>query len=150
MAERIAWVTAVVLVGTAAFFVGQEIGGQSATQRRAQASQQFFAERGGQGAGMAQGVGAPQGAPGFPGGGQGVMGTVERVEGDQLIITTLDGTSVTVKLADGGTVRKQVEGQLSDAQPGERVVAMGERSGDTVEASTLQIGGGFGGARPGQ
>ncbi|NTU81138.1 MAG: hypothetical protein HGA45_17440 [Chloroflexales bacterium] len=152
MAERIVWVVAVVLVGAAAFFVGQQMGVQSGMQRRAQATQQFFAERGGQGAGAAQsggpGAGALQGTPGIPGRGQGVMGTVERVEGDQIIITTFDGTSVTVRLAKGGSVRKQVDGQLSDVQPGERVVVIGARDGDTVEATSVQVGGGFGGGRP--
>ncbi len=148
MGERIVWVIAVVLVGAAAFFGGQQVGVQSGAQRRNQAAQQFFADRGGPGA---QGgtPGAPGGAPGAPGG-RGTVGTVDKVTGDTLIIKAADGTSVTVRLAQGGTVRKQVDGQLADAQPGERVVVAGTRNGDTIEATNVQLGvaggaGGFGG-----
>ena len=138
MTERIVWLLAVVLVGAAAFFGGQQSGAQSGAQRSSQNRQQFFADRGGPNA---------QGTPGAaaPGRGQGTMGTVDRVEGDQIFMKAADGTSVTVRLAQGGTVRKQVDGQISDVQPGERIVVVGTRNGDTIEATNVQVGGNFGG-----
>lgn len=147
MTERIVWVVAVALVGGAAFFGGRQVGFDAGQQSRAQAAQRFFNERGGQGGGGVPGQ-PGQGAPGLPGG-QGVTGLVERVEGDRIVIATPNGTSVTVHLAANVQVRKQVDGQLSDVTVGERIVAIGTRNGDTVEATAVQIGGAFGGGRGG-
>jgi hypothetical protein len=49
-----------------------------------------------------------------------------------------------VPLAANGTVRKQVDGQLSDITIGAQVVAIGTQNGDTFQATSIQIGG-FGG-----
>ena len=150
--ERIAWVVAVVAVGGVAFFGGQQLGFRSGQENRAQATQQFFAERGGQ-SGAQAGAGGAQAAPGgqggFPGGGQNVAGVVESVSGNTLVVTTADGTKQTVALAADGTVRRQVEGTIGDIKVGERVVALGQRDGDTFTARVVQIGQ-FGGPRPTQ
>jgi hypothetical protein len=133
--ERIAWIIAVLLVGGAAFFGGRQLGVQAGQEARQQSAQQFFAQRGGNG-------------PGGPGGrGGAVTGTVESVSGNSVVIATQDGTKVTVTLAQGGQVRKQVDGTLADVKQGDRVVAFGARSGDTLEAQAIQLGGlpgGFG------
>jgi hypothetical protein len=55
-----------------------------------------------------------------------------------------------VQLAADGKVRKQVDGQLSDVTVGAQVVAIGTQSGDTFQATSIQLGGfggGFGGGR---
>jgi hypothetical protein len=143
--ERIAWIVAVALVGGAAFFGGQQLGFQSGQQSRAQAAQQFFAQRGG-GPGGPGGQGEQAGA----GRGQNIAGVVDSVSGNTIVVTTVDGSKVNVALADGGTVRKQVDGQVGDIKPGERVVAIGALSGDTFQATVLQLGAGRPGAGAGQ
>jgi hypothetical protein len=141
--ERMIWAVALVLVGGAAFFGGQQLGVEQGIQRRGQAAQEFFAQRGGQG-------GAPGGAPG-QGGNRNlarVSGVVEQNNGASMIVSLSDGTKVTVALAADGVVRRQVDGQLSDLRVGETVLALGARTGDSMQASMIQIGGPLG--APGQ
>jgi len=126
--ERIVWIVALVLVAGAGFFSGQAIGVRADEQNRAQAAQQFFGQRGGQG-----------GQGGFRGGG--TAGTVSDVSGNTITITTRNGQTVKVQLAADGTVRKQVDGQLSDIKTGEQIVAFGTQNGDTFQATAIQIGG---------
>jgi hypothetical protein len=139
--ERIVWIAALLLIAGLGFYSGQTVGVRAGEQNRAQATQAFFSQRGG-----AQGGGQ--------GGGQGgVNGTVSAVSGNTITITTRNGQTTTVQLAADGKVRKQVDGQLSDITVGAQVVAIGMQSGDTFQATSLQIGGfggGFGGGRNAQ
>ena len=64
-----------------------------------------------------------------------------KVDLPTVTITTRNGQTATVQLATGGTVYKQVDGQLSDIKPGEQIVAFGTQNGNTFQASTIQIGG---------
>lgn len=145
--ERIVWVVALLLVAGVGFYSGQIIGGRQAAQNRAQAAQQFFNQRGGgQGGQGGQGAGGAGGA--FRGGG--MAGTVSEVSGNTITMTTRNGQTVKVQLAADGTVRKQVDGQLSDIKAGDQIVAAGTQNGDTFAATSIQIGGfggGFGGGR---
>ncbi|HEU5086912.1 MAG TPA: hypothetical protein VFT99_05685 [Roseiflexaceae bacterium] len=131
--ERIVWIVALLVVAGAAFYGGQQFGVMRGRQERAQAASTFFGGRGGQAT-----------AGGFAG--RGVNGTVSAISGNSITITARDGSTVTVQLAQGGVVRKQTEGQLSDIKTGDVVTAIGTRNGDTITASAIQIGGGFGGA----
>lgn len=142
--ERIVWIIAVLVVGAAAFFGGQQLGASSAQQRRSQAAQQFFAQRGGNAQGGQ--------TAGGPGGGQAVAGTVKQVNGQQIVVSTMDGAELTVTLAADATLRKQVDAQLSDIAVDERIVVFGTRDGNNVTANNIQIGGfgGAGGPPPGQ
>ncbi|NNJ10909.1 hypothetical protein EKD04_011255 [Chloroflexales bacterium ZM16-3] len=136
--ERILWVVAVLLVGGAAFFGGRQMGVVAGQDSRTAAQQQFFAQRGG---GQA-GAGAQT-----PGGrGQGVSGTVETIDGSTVSLKLNDGSTVKVSLAADGVVRHQVDGTIADIKVGERVVAIGTQSGDTLTASSIQVGAAFGGA----
>ncbi len=139
--ERIVWIVALLVVAGAAFYGGQQFGVMRGRQERAQAASTFFGGRGGQGGNFQGGQGT---AGGFAG--RGVNGTVSAVSGDSITITARDGSTVTVQLAQGGVVRKQTEGQLSDIKTGDVITAIGTRNGDTIAASAIQIGGGFGGA----
>jgi phytoene dehydrogenase-like protein len=65
------------------------------------------------------------------------------------VLPTRNGQTMKVELAANGTVRKQVDGQLSDVTTGEQIVAIGTQSGDTFQATSIQIGG-FGGQGGGQ
>ena len=128
--ERIVWIVALLLVAGLGLYSGQTIGVQAGEQNRTQATQQFFSQRGGQ-----------------SGQGGGVTGTVSTVSGNTVTITTRAGQTVKVQLAAGATVRKQVDGQLSDITPGEQIVVFGAQNGDTLQATSIQIGGQAGGGR---
>jgi len=137
--ERIIWVIALLLVAGLGFYSGRAIGVQAGEQQQAQAAQQFLGQRGGSQGG---GQGAGQGAGGFRGGSGGLAGTVSSVSGNTITIATRNGQTTLVQLAADGTVRKQVDGQLSDIKPGEQIVALGTQNGNTFQASSIQIGGG--------
>jgi len=77
-----------------------------------------------------------------------MAGTVSEVSGNTITITTRNGQTAKVQLADNGTVRKQVDGQLSDIKQGDQIVAVGTQNGDTFQATNIQIGQ-FGGGAPG-
>ena len=69
---------------------------------------------------------------------------MNEVAGNTISITTRNGQTMKIELAANGTVRKQVDGQISDITTGEQIVAMGTQNGDTFQATSIQIGG-FGG-----
>jgi hypothetical protein len=73
-----------------------------------------------------------------------VAGVVDSVSGSGVVIKTQDGSTITIALAEGGTVRKQVDGTLAEITPGERIIALGQRNGETFQANVIQVGGGFG------
>ena len=50
-----------------------------------------------------------------------VRGTIEKVDGDQLLIKSRDGTDLTVKLADNARVTAVVKASLADVKPGSYV-----------------------------
>ena len=150
--ERIVWIVALLVVAGAGFYSGQIVGARTGESNRAQAAQQFFGQRGGggQGGGQFGGGGGGQGGAGggfARGNGGGVAGTVSAVSGNTITVTTRNGESTKIQLAGDGTVRKQVNGQLSDITPGEQIVAFGAQSGDTFQATSIQVGGQFGGGR---
>jgi hypothetical protein len=151
--ERIVWIVALLVVAGAGFYSGQTVGVRTGERNRAQAAQQFFGQRGGQAGGQAGqfgagGGGQSGGQAGAGGGfGRGIAGTVSAVSGNTITIATRNGETATIQLAADGTVRKQVDGQLSDIAPGEQIVAFGAQSGDTFQATSIQIGGQLGGGR---
>jgi preprotein translocase subunit YajC len=147
--ERIIWIVALLVVGGVGFYSGQIIGGRQAAQNRALAAQQFFNQRGGTGQG-GQGGQNGQGGQGGTFRGGGAAGTVSEISGNSITITARNGQTMKLQLAANGTVRKQVDGQLSDIKQGDQIVATGTQNGDTFEANSIQIGGfggGFGAGR---
>jgi len=70
--------------------------------------------------------------------------SLDAVSGNTITITTRNGQTSTVQLAADGKVRRQVDGQLSDVTVGAQVLAISTQSGDTFQATSIQIGG-FGG-----
>jgi|GEM_PF-1267105 len=147
--ERIIWIVALLLVGGVGFFSGQAIGVRAGEQNRTQAAQQFLSQRGqanGQNGGQAGGAG------GFARGGNGggTAGMVSDVSGNTITITTRNNQTLKIQLAANGTVRKQVDGQLSDIKAGDQIIAIGTQSGDIFQATSIQLGGGFGGGFGGQ
>src|SRR4051812_29479538 len=137
--ERIVWIVALLVVAGAGFYSGDIVGGRAAASNRAAAAAGFFSQRGGGGQGGAQGngQGGGQAGGGFRGGG--ATGMVSAVDGNTITITTRNGQTMKVELAANGTVRKQVDGQLSDITTGEQIVAIGTQNGDTFQATSIQI-----------
>jgi hypothetical protein len=94
--------------------------------------------------------GAPNGSPnGSTNGGGGLAtGTVESVTGSTIVITTQSGTT-TVTASSSTTVTKSVSGTLSDLKVGDSVRVNGTTAADgSVTATTVNVGGGFGGGGP--
>ena len=148
--ERIVWIVALLVVAGAGFYSGQIVGARNGERNRAQAAQQFFGQRGGQGGqGGGQFGGGQGGQGGGPAGGQGggfgrgngVAGTVSAISGNTITINSRNGETTKIQLAADGTIRKQVDGQLSDITAGEQIVAFGTQSGDTFQATSIQVGG---------
>lgn len=148
--ERIVWLVLALAIGAGGFYYGRQNGiaiGQSNVQ---QAAARFASDRGGAAGDQAGHAGAngANGAANEPRG-QNVFGTVDSVDGTTITVKTRTGTTSKIQLAANGKVRKQADGQISDIKPGDTVVANGAMSGDVLQATTIQIGGGFGGQRGG-
>jgi len=140
-------VFALVLAG-GGFFAGMNVG--KAQAQDAQAN--FFRQRGfdpnaagtGGGAGgqgfFGGGAGG-QGAPGGQGaaGRRGVTGTVQKVEGNTLTVTSAQGETVTVQITDSTPIEKTVAGSASDLTVGANVLVIGTRSGNNVAATAIQL-----------
>jgi hypothetical protein len=90
----------------------------------------------------------PGTGPGNQSGGQGgragqapLAGTIDKIDGAALILTT-DSGSVTVKLDDQTRVHRQVAASASDLKAGDRVVVSGARAADGgLTAAAIQIQG---------
>ena len=80
------------------------------------------------------------------GGGPNVFGTVQTINGSTLTIQSQrgNGGTVTVQLDGSTTIRKQVQGALSDAKAGENIVAVGQENNGVLQARQIQLGTGFG------
>lgn len=149
-------VFAVALAG-GGFFAGVNVG--KAQAQDAQTS--FFRQRGfdpnaagGTGAAGGQGFfggGAGGGAGGAGGGAgaarRGVAGTIEKVEGNLLTVSSAQGETVTVQLADDTPIQKTVAGSKSDLTVGANILVVGTRSGNNVAPTDIQLtnGAGLGG-----
>jgi len=117
-------VTLLVVVAAVAgsFWAGMSFGQARANQGRGQ-----FRGPGGQGPGL---FGTPQ--PGQGGAGRlggGIMGTIEAVEGDTLVVTTQEGT-VRVQTTDTTLIEKYTTVAIRDLEAGEGVMVSGTRQDD--------------------
>jgi len=78
----------------------------------------------------------------FPGGllGRGgTVGEVEKVEGNVLTLSTLEGT-IQVLISDSTTIQKMEEGVLDNILPGDSITVSGERNEDgSIEATNIFI-----------
>jgi preprotein translocase subunit YajC len=122
----------------------QAASGSGSTGSQDAAKSAFLAERGsGTPGATSSGTAVAGGQGGRP---PGVFGAVQKVDGNKITVKSqADGTETVVQLASGATIRKQADAQASDIKEGETVSAIGTKSGDTLDARTVQIGnGGFG------
>ncbi|MEP7359714.1 MAG: hypothetical protein ABI847_20855 [Anaerolineales bacterium] len=143
-------VFALVLAG-GGFFAGVTVGkaqGQAAAQ---DAQTNFFRQRGFDPnaiPGGAAGGGIPGGFPGGTAGGagagagaarRGVTGTIQKVDGNTLTVTSAQNETVTVQIADTTPIQKTITGGKADLTVGATVLVVGERSGSNITATAIQL-----------
>ena len=137
-------ITIVVIGGVigGAFAGGIAIGksqGQEAVDEDMQSRLEQFASRFGQGGGAQEGM--PQQGSQLPGGfaGRGgTMGTVEKIEGNVVTITTMRGATIRVLISDSTAIQKMAEGELADVLPGASVTVSGEQQEDgSIKATSI-------------
>jgi hypothetical protein len=120
---------------------GEQAAGTGSGQDQS-ARDQFLAERQGT---VTPGAGG-QGDVALPG----IVGTIEKVEGNKLTIKNpIDNSTSIVELADGGKVTKRADGQASDIKVGDDIGAFGSKNGNALEAEVISLGGGLAGGEGG-
>jgi hypothetical protein len=136
----IALLVVVAMAGGAAVYLILRSPGTGAPDGAAaqQASQAFFADRGG-------GTPGPNIMTfGDGGGGQvpGVVGEVTAIDGERLTVKNpMDGTTRVVHVPAGTKIERPVAGKLVDLTIGTPILAIGTRNGDVVDAQQIQITG---------
>jgi hypothetical protein len=132
-------------------------GGMNMGKAQAQDQQNsFFASRGfdpnnlpGGANGGTGGTGGTGGAGGFFGAGgqgaggvrgqRGATGTIEKIDGNTITLTTAQGDTVTINITDSTPILMTTQGTKSDLKVGTHILAIGQRSGNNVSATGVQI-----------
>lgn len=108
-----------------------------------------FAGRGGANANANGAAAAGGGAGGAAGAlGNATVGQVKLVDGNNVYVTTQDGTIVKVKVDPSLAIQVTKQGTVADLTTGETVIVQGDAGADgTVNATSVRLGGaaGFGG-----
>jgi len=140
---QIALIAAVVLVAVAggAFWAGTKVGENRVIQDPARLFQQRARGQSGEFPG---GFGTPQaGQRSVQGMGGGIMGTVEGIEGDSLVVSTEEGT-IRVQTTDTTLIEKSMTVKVGDLEIGEGVVISGSRNDDgSLTARSIRSTQGF-------
>jgi len=125
----------VLVVGGGSFWAGMRVGENRVMQDPARFLQRLRGQ-GGQFPGM---VGTPQaGREGAPFGG-GIMGTIEAVEGDTLLVTTEEG-EVRVHTTETTLIEKYTAVGVGELEVGEQVMVAGSQNDDgSVTARSIRI-----------
>ncbi len=129
-----------VLVAAAAgggFFYGRSVGRSELGRVRRQFAQGGFGQ-------AANPSWTPQ--PGQVGGARqgGTVGTIDAIEGDTLVISTAQGTTVRVQTTDTTLIQKSMEVGVADLAAGERVMVSGSQNDDgSITARSIQSLQGF-------
>jgi uncharacterized protein Veg len=117
----------VALLVLVAVVAGSFWAGMSFGQARANQGRQQFRGPGGQGPGL---FGTPQpGQGGAERWGGGIMGTIEAVEGNTLVVTSQEGT-IRVQTTDTTLIEKYTTVTIGDLEAGEGVMVSGTRQDD--------------------
>jgi hypothetical protein len=120
-------ISIVALLVIMALVAGSFWAGMSFGQAQANQGRERFRGPGGQVPGL---FGTPQ--PGQRGAGRfagGIMGTIEAVEGDTLIVTTQEG-DISVRTTDTTLIEKYITVTVGDLEAGEGVMVSGTRQDD--------------------
>src|SRR4051794_39516039 len=153
MLGRIIAVILIVVAAGAGFYAGRLNGISAGAANSQRAQNQFFAARGGNGGNFGGGAGGNgtrqrNGANG----GDSVFGTVDSINGNVLTVKMRDNTTAQVQINADAQIRTTVDGKVSDIKTGDRVVALGTKTGTVLQAASIQLGGGgfgFGGGGQG-
>jgi len=126
----------VILAAAGGFYYGTSVGEARASQARQQLFQQRMRGQGGQFRGPFQ---TPQ--PGQEGGarlGGGILGTIEAVEDDTLVVSSQEGT-LRVRTTDTTLIEKYKSVGVEELGTGEQVMISGSRNDDgSVTARSIQ------------
>lgn len=126
----------IVAVGGGSFWAGMRVGENRVIQDPARFFQERVRGQGGQFPGM---VGTPPSGVEAQRFGGGIMGTIEAVEGDTLVVTTEEG-EVRVQTTDTTLIEKSMAVGVEDLAAGEQVVVSGSRNDDgSITARSIQI-----------
>jgi len=126
----------VVLAGGGGFFYGTSVGEARARQTRQQLFQHGMRGQGGQFPGALR-TPQPGGEGSAPLGG-GIMGTIEAIEGDTLVVSTQEGT-IRVRTTDTTLIEKYTSVAVEELEIGERLTISGSRNDDgSVTARSIQ------------
>ncbi len=126
----------VVAVGAGAFWAGMTYGRSQANQDRASLIRERLGARGGQFPGMGLPSQGERGEAAQLGGG--IMGTIEAVEGETLVINSNEGI-IRVRTTDTTLIEKTMPVGVGDLEAGETVVVSGPRNEDgSVTARSVQ------------
>ena len=143
MAKRVLIVLGVlVLVAAAAgggYVYGTSVGRAQANQTRQRFAQERFGAQTNQTPGLRQTP--PAGFPGGQGGlrtGGGIVGTIEAIEGDSLVVNTQEGR-IRVRTTDTTLIEKLASVTIKDLKAGEQVMVAGSRNDDgSITARSVQ------------
>jgi len=122
-------------VGGGAFAAGTKVGENRAVQDPARFFQQRAGGQGGQFPGQfqtpqpGQFQTPPPGQRGAQGLGGGIMGTIDGVEGNTLVVSTQEGT-IRVQTTDTTLIQKYMTASIGDLKIGEQIVVAGSRNDD--------------------
>jgi len=131
---------AIIAVGGGSFWAGMRVGENRVVQDPARFFQERLRGQGGRLPGQFPGmVGTPQ--PGVEAArfGGGIMGTIEAVEEDTLVVSTEEG-EIRVQTTDTTLIEKSMAVGVEDLEVGEQVVVSGSRNDDgSVTARSIRI-----------
>ena len=118
-------------VGGGAFYYGTKVGENRVLQNPQRVFQQMAGAQGGRFQGLVPGASGtpPAGGRGIQTVGGGLLGTVEQIDGNTLVITTDDG-SVRVQTSDTTLIEKYMTVGVADLIKGERVTIAGSKNDD--------------------
>ena len=127
----------VILAAAGGFFYGTYVGDARAGQARQRSFQQRTSGQGRQFPGMSA---VPQsGQEGGARVGGGILGTIEAIEGDILVVTTQEGT-LEVRATDTTLIEKYSSVGVEDLGVGEQVMVSGSRDDDgSVTARSIRV-----------
>jgi len=132
----VALVSSVLIVGAGCFWAGMSYGQSRASQDRESLMREQF---GGEHPGGSMPSIPSQGRRGGamePGGG--IMGTVEAIEGDTLVVSTQEGTT-RVRTTETTLIEKNKSVGLEELETGEQVIISGSQNDDgSITARSIQ------------
>ena len=129
----------IVLLGLVA---GSFYGGTLYGKQQAEASlPQQFRQRLDMGQGVPTGADAQErGLGGFGGQGEGLIGQIEEIDGDTLIITNVSGQQTRVQITDTTLIEKYASVTVAELEPGEQVTVSGSENEDgSITARSVQV-----------